>query len=679
MIANALHNLIVDPRPYSLSDYLIPMLGGNLTYGLATWILFRFFRVNPVLPGLSDVRWFLFVMAFAAPFVAGVFQVSGYVWSGNIPASAWLQVVSSFWAGDAAGITAIAPLVLHGLGWIRRSKEDRQVALAKWIKRQYAWLTLAQWVALTMAAWIAFAAPWSQDLSYQYAAFIPLILFAMQRAYTGGLLAVFAINTAALIFGRENVNDPGKLMAMQFFVGVAGYTGILLGAAIRERNQAQARLRHMAHYDSQTGLLNRSGFIEELHTALNQTRSLAVMTLDLLRLRDYNASRGPGFGDRILQELADRLKALPQPGLVPARLWGDDFGLLVKEVSSPEVAQTLADGVYMVLSQPIHIGEDEIRPSLNMGVVLSQKDSTPEVLLQQAIAARQRARGLEGKRVVVLDRLQEGQDRVSLERDLRRGIERGEFILFYQPVIDLTTGRVIALEALTRWQHPSMGLLTPQTFIPLAEETGLIVPLSLSLLSQACFQLKAWRRKHPLLKINFNVSGRWLLEHDCAVQMNQAVQELELEPSTVELEVTESLLVEYDEHTLQRLDELASMGFRLVMDDFGTGYSSILSLKRFPFSVVKVDRLFLLGIPDDPFDTQLLKAIVDFASDLSLQVVVEGVETKGQLEYLSSIGCNQVQGYLLGRPAVAESVTEWLQGNRVRGGGAGFGLWGSEE
>lgn len=661
VLSNVLATLAFSEAP-TLTNLLTPILGGNLVYAAAAYILLHRLRINPHLSNLSDVRWFLLFGCLLAPFVAGTFQTFGYTLGGVFQAQDWATNTLYFFSGDATGISLVSPVLLALLGWLKQPNGAQKLwraVVQHWLAG-WLWLdTLARLVAIGLGVWVAFGGSWSKELNYQYIAFAPLILMAVQKGYAGALLTVAITNVAAAWLLHDDIGNNSNTFAFQLSLMAVGYIGVLLGASARERMRLEQHLRHLALYDPLTGLLNRNGFIEQLQQLPNQQPlPLAVIAFDLHNLRELNTTRGPQFGDEVLQILGQRLQQFPKAGH-PARLWGNDFAAVLK--GNPNQVLQQAQELSQQLGQPLTVQNDQIQPQLSFGIALITPESNPSDWLRQAEMAHFRAKGLGAGQIVVFNHSLSIPDRVGLEQEFRKGLALGEFWLHYQPVIDLIANRIVALEALARWQHPQRGLIPPSEFVGFAEETGLIVPLSYTLLERACREVYTWRQLYQMpLKLNFNVSGRLLQERGLAQRMQQIATAAGLETQDIELEVTESILVDYDEATLDSLFALREAGFQLILDDFGTGYSSLLSLKRFPFAAVKVDRLFLLGIPDNPLDTQLLQTILEFCKRMHLQVVVEGVENSTQHQHLLSIGCRYVQGYWYSHPLPPQQIQKKL-------------------
>jgi diguanylate cyclase (GGDEF)-like protein/PAS domain S-box-containing protein len=468
-------------------------------------------------------------------------------------------------------------------------------------------------------------------------------------------------------FGVLNVNARTQRVFAEDEVTFLTAIATLVIIAV-ERDREEQVTRHAALHDPLTGLPNRTLALDRLAQALARRRrehiDVAVFVLDVDGFKLINDSLGHAAGDEVLLALAPRLIDAVRTTDTVARLGGDEFVVICPDVDAArgatDVAQRLADAV----SRPLVLSSGEHFFTVSTGGTLAAgRDDTPESMLGDADAAmyraKERGRGVyelfdEAMRTTLLAR-------VRTETELRRALDRGELEVYYQPVIDLATGRPVSTEALVRWQHPERGLLGPLEFIPLAEETGLIALLGLQVLEHACRQTAAWQRDiDPLLGVSVNVSGRQALNPLLPAQIAAIAEHSGLTPGTLSLEITETVLMEEADSPTTVLDSLQKHGLRLVLDDFGTGYSSLSRLKRFPLDVLKIDRSFVSGAECDENDHAIVKATIDMAHAVGLTVVAEGVETLEQAERLRAYGCDHAQGYLYARPQPAEAITDVL-------------------
>lgn len=436
------------------------------------------------------------------------------------------------------------------------------------------------------------------------------------------------------------------------------------------RKRAHARLVHDAFHDALTGLPNRSLFLDRLHHLIaraqrGQAHYFAVLFLDLDRFKRINDSLGHLCGDQLLMDVARRLKASVRPGDTVARLGGDEFAILVEDLDHTGTASAVADRIHQALAAPFFLDGHEVTTSASIGIASSATGYTRAAdLLRDADIALYRAKALGRARHEVFDTQMHERiiTQLRLETDLRRAIEREEFEVHYQPIVSSTGGAVLGLEALVRWQHPERGLVAPDEFIPLAEETGLIVPLERWVLQTACQQVGAWRATDlPSLFVTVNLSARQLKQPDLGTLVAQTLQAAGIDGPRLHLELTETTVMEDAEQAIATLQKLAALGIHISVDDFGTGYSSLSYLKRLPITTVKIDRSFVSDIVTDPSDAAIVTAILALARSLQLQVVAEGVETEEQYAFLRAQGCDMAQGYLFSEPVPAHEIARLIE------------------
>jgi diguanylate cyclase (GGDEF)-like protein/PAS domain S-box-containing protein len=428
----------------------------------------------------------------------------------------------------------------------------------------------------------------------------------------------------------------------------------LTGIAI-ERRESEARLHYLAYYDLLTGLPNRALFRDRLTQALARAernkRLVGLMFLDLDRFKEINDTLGHDMGDHLLKTVAERLRSCMREEDTVARLGGDEFTVIVEGIEGPEGAALVAQKIIDVLAPPIKLAQHETFVSSSIGITVSPMDSTDlDQLLQNADTAMYRAkeRGRNNYQFYRPEMNVTTLHHLQMETDLRYALERGEFLVYYQPKVELKTGAITGVEALLRWNHPGRGLVSPLEFIPMLEETGLITPVGEWLLSAACRQSRAWQEQGLApLRMAVNLSPRQFQHDDLAGTVARVLQETGLEPGLLEFEVTESMLMHDPDNTAEILRQIKAMGVvRINIDDFGTGYSSFSYLKRFPISAVKLAQSFVQGLPDDEEDVAIVVAVIAMAHSLKLRVIAEGVERPGQLDFLREHGCDEIQGFI---------------------------------
>ena len=436
---------------------------------------------------------------------------------------------------------------------------------------------------------------------------------------------------------------------------------------ITHRKRAEQQLVHEALHDALTGLPNRAWFMEQLQVSLDlvhshKERLFAVLFLDLDRFKLINDSIGHMVGDQLLIGIANRLSHCLRPGDKVARLGGDEFTILLDDIRSTAEAIEVADRIQKQVSAPFNVGGYETFTTVSIGIALSNPDyQLPEDFLRDADTAMYQAKSLGKARHVIFDKGMHARavTLLQLETDLRRAVDRDEFFIEYQPIVELESGRLTGFEALVRWQHPDRGAVQPDRFIAVAEETGFIVPIGQWVLLQACLQMQRWNEKHlPLspLSISVNLSGRQFAHSNLLEQITQILDVTGLDPRLLKLEITESVVMESVESAAGTLEKLRALGVELSIDDFGTGYSSLSYLHRLPIDTLKIDRSFVSRMAENNENKEIVRTIIMLAMTLGMGVVAEGVETKEQAEALRELGCKCVQGFLVSKPLDADST-----------------------
>jgi diguanylate cyclase (GGDEF)-like protein/PAS domain S-box-containing protein len=467
------------------------------------------------------------------------------------------------------------------------------------------------------------------------------------------------------VYGKNLLDDPA--------VGgvVANYRDITT------RRRLEDELRHQAFHDSLTGLANRALFSDRLEHALSRTRRsrrrLAVLFLDLDDFKTINDSLGHGEGDLLLIEVAGRLREAIRSGDTIARMGGDEFAVLVEDPADAGTSMELAERLLATLQSPFDLSGKELFVHASVGVAISTSPKeTPEDLLRKADASMYMAKSRGKNRIEVFEPSMHAAalERLALKGDLERALERSEFEVLYQPIVNLVTSDLVGVEALVRWHHPERGLVMPNEFIAVAEETGLIIPLGAWVLEQACRQARLWEVVRPdqPLSMSVNVSGRQVAENGFVASVGALLEASGLEPSRLVLEFTEGVLMRDTDATTSTLKTLKELGVRLAIDDFGTGFSSLNYLRLFPIDVLKIDGSFVASMSAGPDQRAVVRAILRLGETLHLSTIAEGIEDAGQLADLRALGAIFGQGYLFARPLAAKEISVLLTSDDRRAG-----------
>jgi len=446
-----------------------------------------------------------------------------------------------------------------------------------------------------------------------------------------------------------------------------GYRGVARN--ITERLAAEERIRHLAQHDELTGLPNRTTFNQNVNHAINRAlrygRTLAILFIDSDRFKLINDTLGHEAGDRALEEIAERLRGCMRGSDTIARFGGDEFVILIEEFTAPSDIAGVVNKLLVAVRKPLKNQEQEFSLSASVGISTFPDDGNDaQTLLKNADIAMYRAKdkGRNAFQFYSSEMNVHSLERLAMESSLRLALERGEFLLHYQPKVEINTGRMVGMEALIRWRHPELGLVLPEQFIPLAEETGLIVPIGEWVLRTACSQNRAWQQQgmRPLC-IAVNLSVRQFMHERLLQDVAEVLKQTGLDPEFLELELTESTVMQNPEKTIKTLNAFKAMGIRLSIDDFGTGYSSLAYIKQFPIDSLKVDQSFIEDIPGDENDVAITKAIIALARNLKLKVVAEGVENAEQLGFLREHVCDQMQGYYCSKPLPKHEFLKFLR------------------
>ena len=442
----------------------------------------------------------------------------------------------------------------------------------------------------------------------------------------------------------------------------------LLREQERERAAQEERIRYQAYHDSLTGLPNRASFAEHLDEAMRRAKRagwpLALLFLDLDNFKRVNDSLGHDAGDRLLRVAAERIRRAVREADMLFRMGGDEFTVLLEDVRGPEEAAMVSSRVLEAMAEPLQLQHHEISVTASIGIALYPRDDVvAERLLKSADTAMYRAKELGRNRYAFFapEMNERVESQILVEAALRRALKNHEFVLHYQPRVSVASGRATGAEALLRWRHPEWGLVEPARFVPLLEETGMVVPVGAWVLAEACRQARSWQDAGlPPLRVSVNLSSRQFRSESLIDSVTEALRASRLQPQLLELELTESLLVENVEHAMGVMGELKAIGTAISIDDFGTGYSSLGYLKRFPIDSLKIDKSFVRDIATSPKDAAIVKAISALARSLGIGLIAEGVEEAWQAEFLRGRHCTEMQGFLFSRAVPPEQVVAAL-------------------
>jgi len=444
-----------------------------------------------------------------------------------------------------------------------------------------------------------------------------------------------------------------------------------LSAEVAERQRMEEKLSYDAVHDSMTGLANRILFMDRVGQAIARGRrhkrqSLALLFIDVDHFKIVNDSFGHVCGDQLLILIGQRLKETVRATDTVARFGGDEFTVLLEELDTRNSARLLTDRIQAAMRPPFHVNGHVVHASVSIGIATDViKYDRPEDMLRDADVALYHAKALGKARseVFALDMRDQAYSRLELEEDLRRGLAQREFVLFYQPVRSLRSDRIVGLEALVRWRHPARGLLLPEQFLPVAEESGLMLPLGAWVLQQACHQLQAWRNKHPHLRhvtVSVNLSNREFSQANLARIVGAALKSSGLKGSALRLEITEQVMVGNRLLARRLIAQLQKLGVQLQIDDFGIGYSALAYLQQYPIGAIKIDKSFIRQMMHDRRGLGLVRAMVSMARELGMDAIAEGIETGRQLKELKELSCGFGQGYLLAKPMDAAALEKAL-------------------
>ena len=493
---------------------------------------------------------------------------------------------------------------------------------------------------------------------------IPRLKGELKKTETAGTSAMFT----GILLTRSGDYLDVEISSSAFLEESRPVGSIHIIRDITEHRKMEEEIKFRATHDILTGLANRMLFMDHLSMSIKQGlryhETQAVMFLDLDRFKSINDTLGHAVGDRLLQAVSERLLTCVRDTDTVARIGGDEYNILVTQITHPDDAAAVAAKILAALNRPFFIDDFELRIGISIGISIFPHDGKDaETLLKNADIALYHAKDRGKNNYQFYDPVMNTRtlERVRLENRLRQTLERSELVVFYQPQVEMASGRLVGAEALVHWRHPELGLLSPTQFIPLAEEIGFITDIDEWVLRTACAQNKAWQDAgYPFFSITVNVSARRFRQPDLVDSVSRILRDTGLPPQFLELEITEGTAMKDIEHTIPSLDRLTGMDVTFAIDDFGTGYSSLSHLKRLPIHKLKIDKSFIFGVTTDPSDMAIVTAIIAMAHNMRLEVIAEGVETEAQLEFLHDNHCDHIQGFLFSRPLPAEDFSRLL-------------------
>jgi diguanylate cyclase (GGDEF)-like protein len=660
LLAELFGQLHLPLSSFELFGYAIIQVLG---FGGGVWLMKRL-RFDARLIRAKDTTLFILIGSFLSSLVVSVLTIGLFTLSHNVDLMTddFILNTLNFFAGDATGAVMVGPLLLVLLRpWLPRTKQ--LVVVKRPLTRVVVLERIAQFLLLAATVYLGYARESVGLLNYSYAIFMPLAWIALRGGFVLSAWAALVLNLLVTLAINFNLTDP-EVVALQFNLMVASYAVLLLGAVSSDLLYKREKLSHVAYHDALTGLLNRAGFLKFLEGA--KDKSLAVFFLDLDRFKIINDSFGQTVGDAFLLLVSRRLKSVLPEGATLARFGADEFAVCLEGVNET-AATTLAKTMNETLATPNRIQGYDITTDASIGVAFHSKGYQVSDLIRDAESAMQEAKRQGKARFVLFDTVlqQQLKEKLRLERDLRQALERGEIFVYYQPIVSALTGEIVGAEALMRWKHGQLGFVSPAAFIPIAEDTGLIVELSNALFKQALADMKQFPASFYL---SANLSVRQLQYPGLEATIIEFLNHAHVEAQRLVLEVTESSLMVNPDANIKTLERLSQLGLRLAMDDFGTGYASLNYLKRLPVDILKIDRSFISGLPADDDDATLVTTILALGQSLGLAIVAEGVETKEQEMFLKRYGCQQVQGYLYSKPVpLTEFVGLLGNGKKLQG------------
>lgn len=628
---------------------------------LAAYLLQERLHFRNNLSRLRDVTALVVAPVFGSTLISSTLGVLNLSVSSVISWSNFYSVWLTWWVGDLMGILIFAPLIL---AWSNQE-------LVEWGKSKRVEFALFYTTLIFFASIVFLSSQQAGPIAYLILPFIVysgLRLRPIGAATTNFIIVIIAVLGTIASRGpfTQSANMEANLILLLAYIFVFAVTSLLLAAAIEERERAHETIHHQTYHDALTGLHNRFYFFEQVNQILTQKpdSSYVLFKINLDRFKVINDSLGYSLGDRLLSEIGGRIKeAMDSKGFF-ARLDGDEFIAFLDQNQNEKLVKQTAEQILESLKSPFLLDEHELYVTASIGISLFPNDGTDaSELLRNARSALCRAKEMgRSNYQFYSDSLDTTSFRdLNLETDLRRALQKDELTVYYEPQVNLNSGKISKLEALVRWRHPKRGLIMPSEFIDLAEATGLIDEICDFVLNTAIGQVAWWHSIGARVGIAVNLSSRQFHQEDFAKKIRNFLYKYSLPPQFLDLEVTERSLLLDASVTRKIMEELKDIGVKICIDDFHTGHSSLNYIKQFPFDILKIDRSFVAGIPENRNDVAIAESIIQLAHVLKKEVTAEGVENKKQLKFLISHECDHVQGYLFSKPLSAEDCVEFLK------------------
>ncbi|MDR9402206.1 MAG: EAL domain-containing protein [Halothece sp. Uz-M2-17] len=644
----------------------------NTVEALLATQLIHHWQVNYKLERIYDVLKLLAILLIITPMIASLIGTTGFCLNFTCSPETFFNISWKWWIGNAMGGLVITPLLLtwsyHRFNHFPPSPQTLLLIISG-----FALLIFTNLLVFGIIPTLLI------NLNYyplQYLCFPFLIWAAFSLKQKGATLAIFFTVIIAIEGALQGYKPFGitesihsNLLIMWSFIIVVSIPTLILASAVAEREFAEEQLSILAYQDPLSKLPNRSAFYQEVSISLNHChskkndQSCAVLFIDLNRFKEINDSFGHTLGDQLLCQVAQRVKSYIPEEYMIARLGGDEFAVLVPNFKEYQQVKILTQGILSQFEAPFFIENCEFLIGATIGIVIGNcRYSRAEDLIRDADIAMYNAK-TRHRKFCYFDSIMRKKviSRLNLEQDLRRGINNDELNLVYQPIVNILNKKIIGFESLLRWYHPEQGWVSPNRFIPIAEETELIIEIGDWILTQACQQLQEWRQQFSsemLISLSVNVSPKQFRENDLVFHVNQMLKLYEIRPEDLKLEVTETAILE--SNSKQVLEDLKAIGVGLYLDDFGIGESSLSRLYQLPLDVIKIDRSFVQGLPENKRKCAIAQTIINLADNMDLGVIAEGIETEAQKDELLKWGCRRGQGFLFSKPVSREVATEMI-------------------